>query len=182
MQEVHSQLCSHKADLQCVTERLKMKYRDTPVPGEVEAQLQEVTQSLQQLEQQVGGRVQCGEVQQVEQVCVRVCASVNRRRLLRQVAQEVERSGPVYSLGAKLSEIQTGLGSVQKRLDERSPTVTQAKVTQKVSEGTSHRPISKLDNDKTEGQTAAWQGGRCVQGWPQGAARRAGSTTTAAAG
>lgn len=51
----------------------------------------------------------------------------------------VESSGPLYSLGAKLSEIQTGLNSVQKRLDERSPTVTQAKVTQKVSEGVTDR-------------------------------------------
>lgn len=50
-----------------------------------------------------------------------------------QVAEAVERSGPVHRLGAKLSEIQTGLRSVQKRLEERSPTVTQAKVTQKVS-------------------------------------------------
>lgn len=51
------------------------------------------------------------------------------------MAAAVERSGPIYSLGAKLSEIHTGLNSVQKRLEERSPTVTQAKVTQKVSEG-----------------------------------------------
>lgn len=65
--------------------------------------------------------------------------SVIHRRSLHQVAQAVDGSGPVYSLGAKLSEIQTGLSSVQKRLDERSPTVTQAKVTQKVSEGVHHK-------------------------------------------
>lgn len=44
----------------------------------------------------------------------------------------MERSGPVHRLGAKLSEIQAGLRSVQSRLEERSPTVSQAKVSQKV--------------------------------------------------
>ena len=45
----------------------------------------------------------------------------------------MERSGPVHRLGAKLSEIQAGLKSVQKRLEQRSPSVIEAKVTQKVS-------------------------------------------------
>lgn len=45
----------------------------------------------------------------------------------------VERSGPVHRLGAKLSEIQAGLRSVQKRLEQRSPGVAHAKITQKVS-------------------------------------------------
>lgn len=70
--------------------------------------------------------------EKLQQACLRSDA---HRRLSRQVAEGVERGGPVYSLTAKLSEIQAGLSSVQKRLDERSPTVTQAKVTQKVSEG-----------------------------------------------
>lgn len=46
----------------------------------------------------------------------------------------MERSGTVHRLGAKLSEIQAGLRSVQKRLEQKSPTVTQAKITQKVSD------------------------------------------------
>lgn len=44
----------------------------------------------------------------------------------------MERSGPVHRLGAKLSEIQAGLRSVQKRLEQRSPDVNEAKTTQKV--------------------------------------------------
>ncbi|CAL9687137.1 unnamed protein product [Knipowitschia caucasica] len=47
------------------------------------------------------------------------------------VQDAVEKSGSVYRLGMKLSEIQSGLNSVQKRLDQRSPTVAEAKVTQK---------------------------------------------------
>ena len=45
----------------------------------------------------------------------------------------MERSGPVHRLGAKLSEIQAGLMSVQKRLEQKSPNVTIATFTQKVS-------------------------------------------------
>lgn len=52
--------------------------------------------------------------------------------ILRQVGEAVEKSGPVHRLGAKLCEIQTGLRSVQKSLEQRSPTVTEAKFTQKV--------------------------------------------------
>jgi len=48
------------------------------------------------------------------------------------VAEAVERSGPVHRLGAKLSDIQAGLRSVQRTLEERSPTVPEAKFTQKV--------------------------------------------------
>lgn len=44
----------------------------------------------------------------------------------------MKRSGPVHRLGAKLSEIQAGLRSVQKRLEQQGPTVTHAKITQKV--------------------------------------------------
>lgn len=50
------------------------------------------------------------------------------------MGEAVERSGPVHRLGAKLSEIHAGLRSVQKKLEQRSPDVAQAKVTQKVSE------------------------------------------------
>lgn len=53
LQEVHSQLCSQKAQFQRLMERLKMKHSDTLAPSEIEGQLQEVTQSLQQLEQKV---------------------------------------------------------------------------------------------------------------------------------
>lgn len=52
-QEVHRQLCSQKALLQSIMDRLKMKYSDTLPPSEIQGQLQEVTQSLQQLEKQV---------------------------------------------------------------------------------------------------------------------------------
>ncbi|XP_042357130.1 nesprin-2-like isoform X2 [Plectropomus leopardus] len=101
LQEVHSQLCNQKALLQRIMESLKMKYSDmyTLVPVEIDGQLQEVKQSLQQVEVKVG--------------------------------EAVEKSGPVHRLGAKLSEIQAGLMSVQKRLEQRSPNVTQAKITQK---------------------------------------------------
>ncbi|KAG7234116.1 hypothetical protein INR49_005780 [Caranx melampygus] len=47
------------------------------------------------------------------------------------MGQAVKRSGPVHKLGAKLSEIHAGLSSVQKKLDQRSPTVVEAKVIQK---------------------------------------------------
>lgn len=53
-------------------------------------------------------------------------------RLFCQVGEAVERSGPVHRLGVKLAEIQAGLRSVQKRLEQRSPTVIEAKITQKV--------------------------------------------------
>lgn len=48
----------------------------------------------------------------------------------------MERSGPVHRLGVKLAEIQAGLRSVQKRLEQRSPTVIEAKITQKVGSDT----------------------------------------------
>lgn len=63
---------------------------------------------------------------------------------MRQVGEAVERSGPVHRLGAKLSEIQAGLRSVQKRLEQRSPTVTQAKITQKVSRDVEDRHHSEI--------------------------------------
>lgn len=44
----------------------------------------------------------------------------------------MERSGPVHRLGAKLCEIQAGLRSVQKRLEQRSPNMIEVKITQKV--------------------------------------------------
>ncbi|KAM9777590.1 nesprin-2 [Neosynchiropus ocellatus] len=49
-----------------------------------------------------------------------------------QVSQAVERSGPLNKLGARLSEIQAGLDSVQKRLEDRSSSMAEAKVTQKL--------------------------------------------------
>lgn len=54
-QEVHSQLCTQKAVLQRISESLKMMYSDknTPIPEEIEGLLQEVSQSLQEVEEQV---------------------------------------------------------------------------------------------------------------------------------
>lgn len=52
--------------------------------------------------------------------------------LVPQVEEGVKRSGPVHRLGSKLSDIQAGLKSVQNRLEDRSPTVAEAKLTQKV--------------------------------------------------
>lgn len=54
-QEVHNQLCAQKAEFQYIMESLKMKYSDTLVPSEIEGQLQEVTQSLQHIEEKVQG-------------------------------------------------------------------------------------------------------------------------------
>lgn len=51
---------------------------------------------------------------------------------MHQVGEAIERSGPVHRLGAKMSDIEAGLRSVQKRLEQRSPTVIDAKITQKV--------------------------------------------------
>ncbi|XP_028298172.1 nesprin-2-like isoform X2 [Gouania willdenowi] len=101
LQAVYRQLCNQKALLQCVMERLKMKYSDmnTPIPAEIDDQMKEVTKSLSKVQEKV--------------------------------EKAVEKSGPVHKLGARLSEIQAGLGSVQKRLEEKSPTVVEAKVTQR---------------------------------------------------
>jgi len=54
-QEVHSQLCTQKAVLQSISESLKMMYSDknTSIPEEIEGLLQEVSQSLQEMEEQV---------------------------------------------------------------------------------------------------------------------------------
>lgn len=49
-----------------------------------------------------------------------------------QVVEALDRSSPAHRMDAKLSEIQTGLGSVQKKLEQRSSTVAQAEDTQKV--------------------------------------------------
>lgn len=54
-QEVHSQLCNHKASLQRVTEGVKMKYSDasSPVWLEFDGRLQDVSQSLQKVQVKV---------------------------------------------------------------------------------------------------------------------------------
>nr|XP_020467229.1 uncharacterized protein LOC109966618 [Monopterus albus] len=100
LQEVHSQLYTQNTLLQHIMERVKVKYTGSPVPVEIDGHLQEVAQSLKQMEVKVG--------------------------------EAVEMSGPVHRLGANLSEIQAGLRAVQKRLDQRSPTVIEAKITQKI--------------------------------------------------
>ncbi|KAG5285202.1 hypothetical protein AALO_G00000700 [Alosa alosa] len=55
LQEVHSELCTQKAVLQRIMESLRMKYSDmyTLVPVEIEGPLQEVSSSLQEVEEQV---------------------------------------------------------------------------------------------------------------------------------
>lgn len=55
VQLVYGQLDAHKASLQRITESLQMKYKDndTLVPLEIESQLQEVTNSLGQIESKV---------------------------------------------------------------------------------------------------------------------------------
>lgn len=62
---------------------------------------------------------------------------------LRQVGEALEKSGPVYRLGARLSEIQAGLTSVQKRLEQRSPNVSQAKLTQRVSDQDCNKKVGR---------------------------------------
>nr|XP_019964757.1 PREDICTED: nesprin-2-like [Paralichthys olivaceus] len=101
LQDVHGQLYTQKALLQRIMESLKMKYSDMYTLVPVEIEGQ-----LQEVNR---------SLQQVEV----------------KVGEAAERSGPVHILGAKLSEIQAGLKSVQKRLEKRSPTVIEAKVTQK---------------------------------------------------
>lgn len=49
-----------------------------------------------------------------------------------QVVEALDRSGPALRLDARLSEIQTGLGSLHEKLEQRSSTVSQAEDTQKV--------------------------------------------------
>ncbi|XP_073690696.1 nesprin-2-like [Garra rufa] len=101
LQEVHSQLCTQKAVLQRISESLKMMYSDknTSIPEEIEGLLQEVSQSLQEVEEQV--------------------------------KTAVEKSGPLHRLGAKVSEIKAGLGSVQSWLEQKSLNFTEAESTQK---------------------------------------------------
>ncbi|XP_013765128.1 nesprin-2-like [Pundamilia nyererei] len=101
LQALYSQLCTQKSLLHRIMENLKMKYSDmyTLVPAEIDSKMQDITKSLQQVEEKVG--------------------------------EAIERSGPVHRLGARMSDIEAGLRSVQKRLEQRSPTVTQAKITQK---------------------------------------------------
>uniref|UniRef100_A0A9J7YPI6 Nesprin-2-like n=1 Tax=Cyprinus carpio carpio TaxID=630221 RepID=A0A9J7YPI6_CYPCA len=101
LQEVHSQLCTQKAVLQRISESLKMMCSDknTSVPEEIEGLLQEVSQSLQEVEEQV--------------------------------KTAVEKSGPLHRLGAKISEVKAGLGSVQSWLEQKSLNFTEAESTQK---------------------------------------------------
>uniref|UniRef100_A0AAY5EBE1 Uncharacterized protein n=1 Tax=Electrophorus electricus TaxID=8005 RepID=A0AAY5EBE1_ELEEL len=101
LQGVHAELCTQKAVLQRVMERLRMKYSDmyTLVPVEIEGPLQEVSHSLQEVEEKV--------------------------------EDAVERCGPVHRLGAKMAEIMAGLESVQSWLEHRSPNVPEAEKTLK---------------------------------------------------
>uniref|UniRef100_A0A671NG48 KASH domain-containing protein n=1 Tax=Sinocyclocheilus anshuiensis TaxID=1608454 RepID=A0A671NG48_9TELE len=101
LQEVHSQLCTQKAVLQRISESLKMMYseKNTSIPEEIEGLLQEVSQSLQEVEEQV--------------------------------KTAVEKSGPLHRLGAKISEIKAGLGSVQSWLEQKSLNFSEAESTQK---------------------------------------------------
>lgn len=103
-----------------------MKYAEVQslVPVEIHSLLQEVKRSLQQLEVKV-------RYDGYEVVTQRLEKHVEDA-LLSQVVEAVDRSGPAYRLDTKLSEIQTGLRSVQKKLEQRSSTVTQVEDTQKV--------------------------------------------------
>ncbi|CAJ1074541.1 LOW QUALITY PROTEIN: nesprin-2 [Xyrichtys novacula] len=101
LQEVHSQLFTQKALLQRIMETLRIKYSDVYSPVPPE----------------IDGQLK-GVTQSLQKVELKV-------------RQTVDRSGPVHKLAAKLCEIQAGLRSVQRRLEQRSPTVTEAKVIQK---------------------------------------------------
>ncbi|TNM95726.1 hypothetical protein fugu_016809 [Takifugu bimaculatus] len=120
LQEVHRQLCTQKALLQAMMDRMKRKYSDVQllVPVELHGLLQEVQQSVQELEVKV--------------------------------VEAVDRSGPAYRLDAKLSEIQTGLRSVRQKLEQRSSTVAQAEDTQKRvwdELDTWHSCLAQLESD-----------------------------------
>lgn len=106
-------------------DRMKRKYSDVQllVPVELHGLLQEVQQSVQELEVKVGTSGSKVITQRLEK---------QRDALLSQVVEAVDRSGPAYRLDAKLSEIQTGLRSVRQKLEQRSSTVAQAEDTQKV--------------------------------------------------
>ncbi|XP_068608267.1 nesprin-2-like [Brachionichthys hirsutus] len=101
LQEVHSHLCTQKALLQHMKESLKGWY--SGVDTVVPAEIE-------------------GQLQEV---------TLSLQHVEVKVGDVVERSGPVHRLGAKLSEIRAGLRTVQKRLEQRSPTVAQAEDTQK---------------------------------------------------
>ncbi|CAG5866901.1 unnamed protein product [Menidia menidia] len=101
LQDIYSQLFVQKALLQQIMENIKMKYSDMSCLAPVEIQSQ-----LQEV-------------------------SKSMEHVEAKVGEAMEKSGPVHQLGAKLSEIQAGLRSVQKRLEERSPSVIEAKFTQK---------------------------------------------------
>lgn len=57
-QELYSQLFTHKALLQRVTDSLRMKHSDpnAPVPADIDGPLQEATKSLQEVETKVRSR------------------------------------------------------------------------------------------------------------------------------
>ncbi|RVE56939.1 hypothetical protein OJAV_G00211250 [Oryzias javanicus] len=100
-QLVYGQLDAHKASLQRITESLQMKYKEKDASVPPEIESQ-----LQEVTNALG---------QIES----------------EVAEALRKSGPNYRLGVKLSDIHTGLTSVQRRLEERSSSVMDAKVTQK---------------------------------------------------
>lgn len=53
-QEVHHQLCTQKALLQALMEKIKVRFCPSLVPLEIQSLLQEVKQSLQVVEVKVG--------------------------------------------------------------------------------------------------------------------------------
>ncbi|MBN3317201.1 SYNE2 protein, partial [Atractosteus spatula] len=101
LQEVQIELGSQKAVLEGIMDKLRMKYSDmyTLVPVDIEAQLQEVSCGLQEVEEKV--------------------------------EDAVEKSSPFYAMGAKISDITTGLANVQTVLQQRSKSVMEAKGIQK---------------------------------------------------
>ncbi|KAK7884451.1 hypothetical protein WMY93_027574 [Mugilogobius chulae] len=101
IKEVLLELFNQKSLLQKITNSINTKYQEPNCV--IPAEIDALLQETRQIMQQVEPKVN----------------------------NAVEKSGPVYRLGAKLSEIQSGLNSVQKRLDQKSPTAVEAKVTQK---------------------------------------------------
>ncbi|XP_020772948.2 nesprin-2-like [Boleophthalmus pectinirostris] len=101
IQEALLQLFTQKALLQRITNSIQTKYSEPD--GLIPSEIEVLLQDANQIMQQVEPKVN----------------------------EAVEKSGPVYRLGAKLSEIQSGLHSLQKRLDQKSPTAAEAKITQK---------------------------------------------------
>ncbi|XP_062851798.1 nesprin-2 [Trichomycterus rosablanca] len=101
LQELHSDLCSQKVVLQHIMENLKVKYQGMDSLVPVEIE---------------------GPLQEVPALL---------QAVENQVKEAVQKSGPLYQLNAKLSEINAGLEAVQNRLLKKCPNVQEAENSQK---------------------------------------------------